>query len=161
MNVAHLIGRLGRDPEVRTTSTGGRIVSFSLATSESWRDKTTGERKERTQWHNIVVFNEPLGKIAEQYAKKGSRLQVTGAIETREYTDRDGVQRKTTEIVLRQFSGAIELLGDASGRPAPSEDSYGETRTRQPREQHDDPRQAMGDQPRGRLSDQLDDDIPF
>ncbi|MCL2453602.1 MAG: single-stranded DNA-binding protein, partial [Alphaproteobacteria bacterium] len=101
VNKVILVGNLGRDPEVRRTASGDPVVSFSLATSESWRDKATGERKERTEWHNIVIFNENLGRIGEQYCKKGSKVFLEGQLQTREYTDRDGNPRRITEVVLQ------------------------------------------------------------
>jgi single-strand DNA-binding protein len=153
LNRAELIGNLGRDPESRTTSTGGKVVTFSIATSDSWNDKTTGERKERVQWHNIVIFNENIGAVAVKYVKKGDQLFVSGQIETREYTDKDGATRRVTEIVLRPFSGELKLLRNER-RAAPGPDDYGETRTRdQPIKDH-----AGGG---SRLADQLNDDIPF
>ena len=125
VNKVILVGNLGRDPEVRRTGAGDPIVSFSVATSDSWRDKATGERKERTEWHNVVIFNENLGKIAEQYCKKGTKVYLEGQLQTREYTDRDGNQRKTTEVVLQRFRGELTLLdsrgrGEDAGRAAPS-----------------------------------------
>lgn len=110
MNRATLIGRIGRDPETRTTSGGARVVSFSLATSERWKDKTTGEYKEKTEWHNIVIWNENIGKVVEKNCKKGSQIIVEGQIQSREYIDKEGNQRKTTEIVLQGFNGLIKLL---------------------------------------------------
>ena len=115
VNKVILVGNLGRDPEVRRTGAGDPIVSFSVATSDTWRDKATGERKERTEWHNIVIFNENLGKIAEQYCKKGTKVYLEGQLQTREYTDRDGNQRKATEVVLQRFRGELTLL-DSRGR---------------------------------------------
>src|SRR5579875_3768818 len=115
VNKVILVGNLGRDPEVRRMNSGDSVVSFSLATTESWRDKATGERKDRTEWHNIVIFNENLGKIAEQYCKKGSKVYLEGQLQTREYTDRDGNQRRTTEVVLQRFRGELTLL-DSRGR---------------------------------------------
>lgn len=162
LNRAQLIGRLGRDPETRRTQAGDPVVTFSMATSETWKDKTSGERKERTEWHNIVIFNENLGRIAEAYLRKGSQAYISGQIRTREYTDRDGNQRRVTEIVLPRFDGDIVLLGDARG--AAGEDSYGQTRAR-PAIQHDDKRMAMGDPAPNRAppraSDVIDDEIPF
>src|SRR5882757_8344991 len=122
VNKVILVGNLGRDPEVRRTGAGDPIVSFSLATSESWRDKASGERKERTEWHNIVIFNENLGKIAEQYCKKGTKIYLEGQLQTREYTDRDGNQRKATDVVLTRVRGELTLLdsrGRGSGAPNP------------------------------------------
>lgn len=165
VNKVILVGRLGRDPDTRATQGGQIVVSFSIATDETWIDKGSGERKQRTEWHNVVIFNEGLAKIAENYLKKGSRVYVEGMQCTREYTDRDGHARKITEVVLKQFRGELCLLDSAGARPAPEEGSYGSESTRGAAQQsktYDDPRMAMGDKPAsGRLSDQLDDDIPF
>ncbi len=150
VNKAIIVGHLGRDPEVRTSQSGARVVTFSVATGESWRDKQTGERKERTEWHNVVVFNDGLGKIAEQYLRKGSKVYLEGQIRTREYTDRDGNARRTSEIVLAQFRGELTLL-DSAKRPAPEEGDYGKTRARET---------PATPQPRA-LNEALDDDIPF
>ena len=116
VNKVILIGNLGRDPEVRRTSAGDAIVSFSLAMTESWRDKTTGERRDRTEWANIVVFNEQLGKIAEQYLKKGMKVYLEGQLATREFTDKDGNQRKSTEVVLQRYRGELTMLDSKGGR---------------------------------------------
>lgn len=123
MNRVTIIGRVGRDPEAREFSNGGRVVSFSVATSERWKDKS-GERKEKTAWHNIQIFNENLGKIAEQYLRKGSEVAIEGQIEYREYTDKDGNQRKATEIVVPRFGGSLHLIG---GKPdgAGKSENYG------------------------------------
>ena len=161
VNKVILVGNLGRDPEVRRTGAGDPIVSFSLATSESWRDKASGERKERTEWHNIVIFNENLGKIAEQYCKKGTKIYLEGQLQTREYADRDGNQRKTTEVVLTRFRGELTLLdsrgrGDAGGAFETSNGSFGRA---SPMEQAQDrPPVATGP---SRAADIIDDDIPF
>lgn len=116
VNKAILIGNLGRDPEVRTTQSGERIVSFSLATTESWRDKASGERKDRTEWHNVVIWNDAIGKVAESYARKGSKVYIEGQIQTREFTDKDGNQRRVTEIVLQRSRGELTLLDSAKSR---------------------------------------------
>ena len=115
VNKVILIGNLGRDPEVRTMQSGGRVVSFSVATGESWTDKNSGERREKTQWHRIAIFNEKLGEIAEKYLKKGSTVYLEGALESRKYTDKDGQERETTEIVLQRFRGELTLLGSRGG----------------------------------------------
>ncbi len=115
VNKVILVGNVGRDPEVRRTGNGDPIVSFSVATTESWRDKATGERKDRTEWHNVTIFNEALGKIAEQYCKKGSKIYLEGQLQTREYTDKDGNQRKATDVVVPRFRGELTLL-DSRGR---------------------------------------------
>jgi single-strand DNA-binding protein len=114
VNKVILVGNLGRDPEVRRTGNGDPIVSFSVATAETWKDKATGERKERTEWHNVTIFNEALGKIAEQYCKKGSKVYLEGQLQTREYTDKDGNQRKATEVVLQRYRGELTLLDGRS-----------------------------------------------
>lgn len=158
VNKVILIGNLGRDPEVRRTSSGDPVVSFSLATSESWRDKNSGERKERTEWHNIVIFNENLGRIVEQYCKKGTKIYLEGQLQTREYTDRDGNQRKTTEVVLPRFRGELTIL-DSRGREAGGFDSPAESFGRSsPMDQGIERRPAAG---AARAADIIDDDIPF
>ena len=151
VNKAILVGHLGKDPKVSTTNSGSRVVSFSVATSETWKDKTTGERKEKTEWHNVAIYNEGLGKIAEAYLKKGSQVYLEGAIRTRKYTAQDGSERYTTEIVLAAFRGELTLLGSASQRPAAEESAYGTTRTRDT---------APAARPAAGGPD-LDDDIPF
>jgi len=110
LNRATLIGNLGHDPEVRTTQNGGRVVTLSLATSESWKDDTTGERRERTEWHRIVIFSEALGKIAEQYLVKGAKVFVEGAIRTRKWQDQSGADRYSTEIHLTPYNGTLTFL---------------------------------------------------
>jgi single-strand DNA-binding protein len=115
VNKVILVGNLGKDPEVRRLNSGDPVVSFTLATSETWRDKTTGERKERTEWHNVVIFNENLGKIAEQYCKKGSKVYVEGQLQTRKWQDQSGQDRYTTEVVLTRFRGELTLLDSRSG----------------------------------------------
>lgn len=114
VNKVILIGRVGKDPEVRTFSNGGKVCNLSLATSERWKDKATGERKERTEWHRIAIFNEHLVKIAESYIKKGSLIHIEGQLETRKY-EKDGEDRYTTEIVLRPYAGEITLLEAKKG----------------------------------------------
>ena len=123
VNKVILIGNLGKDPEVRRLNSGDQVVNFSLATSETWRDKTSGERKERTEWHNIVIFNENLGKIAEQYCKKGTKIYIEGQIQTRKWQDQNGADRYTTEIVLQRFRGELTLL-DSRGGGSEGRDSF-------------------------------------
>lgn len=148
VNKVILIGNLGRDPEIRTFQNGGRVAQLSVATSESWRDKTSGERKERTEWHRVVVFNENLVKLCENYLRKGSKVYVEGQIETRKWQDQSGQEKYSTEIVLRPFRGEITMLdgrsggGSDAGEDAPAQSS-GSPRAAAP---------ARGD---------LDDDIPF
>jgi single-strand DNA-binding protein len=168
VNKVILIGNLGRDPEVRTLPSGDRVVSFSVATTESWRDRQTGERKDRTEWHNISIFNENLGKIAEQYCRKGSKVYLEGQLQTREYTDKDGNQRKATDVVLQRFRGELTLLDSKGGREGASEGGYddrsgisgGSFGRSSPMERSPADRRPA---PAGgsTLSNQLDDDIPF
>lgn len=115
VNKVIIIGNLGRDPEVRSFQNGSKVVNLRIATSETWRDKTSGERKERTEWHSVAIFNEPLGKIAEQYLRKGSAVYIEGQLETRKWQDQSGADKYTTEIVLRPFNGALTLLGGKGG----------------------------------------------
>ena len=115
VNKVIIVGNLGRDPEVRSFPNGGRVVNLRIATSETWRDKQSGERKERTEWHSVAIFNEGLGKIAEQYLKKGSTVYIEGQLETRKWQDQSGADRYTTEVVLRQFRGEVTLLGGRDG----------------------------------------------
>src|SRR4030081_1801235 len=115
VNKVILVGNLGRDPEIRSTNDGIRIANLNLATSESWRDKMSGERKERTEWHRVVIFNERLAEIAEKYLKKGSKIYVEGALQTRKWTDNSGQERYTTEVVLQRFRGELTMLGGAGG----------------------------------------------
>jgi single-strand DNA-binding protein len=170
VNKVILVGNLGRDPEVRTLPSGDRVVSFSLATTESWRDKNTGERRDRTEWHNISIFNENLGKIAEQYCRKGSKIYLEGQLATREYTDKDGNQRRATDVVLQRFRGELTLLdskgsrSDAGDYDQPAyggREGSGSFGRSSPMERSGDERRPAPMSGGGRLSDQLDDDIPF
>jgi single-strand DNA-binding protein len=111
VNKVIIVGNLGRDPEVRSFPNGGKVVNLRIATSETWRDRNTGERKERTEWHSVAIFNENLAKIAEQYLRKGSTVYIEGQLETRKWQDQSGQDRYTTEIVLRQYRGELTLLG--------------------------------------------------
>lgn len=123
LNKATLIGNLGRDPEARTLTNGGRVVNLAVATSETWNDKQSGERQERTQWHNVVIYNEKLGEVAERYLTKGRKVYIEGAIESRKYVDKDGVEKYITEIVLKAFRGELQILdskGDADAGERPS-----------------------------------------
>ena len=115
VNKVILVGNLGRDPEVRHTQDGKPIVSLSLATSESWRDRNTGERKEKTEWHRVVIFSEGLAKVAEQYLKKGSTVYIEGQLQTRKYTDKDGVEKYSTEVVLQGFNSVLTMIGGRGG----------------------------------------------
>ena len=118
VNKVILVGNLGRDPEVRNTQNGDPIVNMSLATSESWKDRTTGERRERTEWHRVVIFNENLGRIAQQYLRKGSKVYIEGQLQTRKWQDQSGQEKYSTEVVLQRFRGELTMLdsrADSSG----------------------------------------------
>lgn len=114
VNKVILVGNLGRDPEVRHTQDGKPVVNLSVATSETWKDRNTGERQERTEWHRVVIFNENLARIAEQYLRKGSKVYLEGQLQTRKWTDQSGAERYSTEVVLSRFKGELTLL-DAKG----------------------------------------------
>lgn len=111
VNKVILVGNLGRDPEVRSTQDGAKIVNLSIATSERWKDKNTGEQREKTEWHRVVIFNENLGRVAEQYLRKGSNVYIEGQLQTRKWTDQQGVEKYTTEVVLQRYRGEMTLLG--------------------------------------------------
>ena len=111
VNKVILVGNLGRDPEIRTLNSGDRVANLNLATSETWRDRNSGERKERTEWHRVVIFNDNLVKVAENYLRKGSTVYIEGAIQTRKWTDQSGVEKYSTEIVLQKFRGELTMLG--------------------------------------------------
>ncbi len=144
VNKVIVVGNLGRDPEVRSTQDGRPIVSMSVATSESWKDKATGERRERTEWHRVVIFNEHLAGVAEKYLKKGSKVYLEGQLQTRKWTDQSGAEKYTTEIVLANYRGELQMLSGRGDEPPPS---TGEEPT------SDDS---------GRTSSrELDDEIPF
>lgn len=121
VNKVILVGNLGRDPEVRHTQTGSKIVNLSLATSESWKDKQSGERKEKTEWHRVVIFNEGLAGVAERFLKKGSKVYIEGALQTRKWTDQSGQDKYSTEVVLGGFRGELTILDNRKD----SGDSYG------------------------------------
>ncbi|MFC0634578.1 single-stranded DNA-binding protein [Brevundimonas balnearis] len=154
VNKVILVGNLGKDPEIRTLNSGERVANLSLATSETWRDKSTGERKEKTEWHRVVIFNENIVKVAENYLKKGSTVYVEGALQTRKWTDQQGVEKYSTEVVLQKFRGELTMLGGRDGGGGASrggDDDYssgfstgGAAKPSGPRESYD-----------------LNDDIPF
>ncbi|MBC6412053.1 MAG: single-stranded DNA-binding protein, partial [Hyphomonadaceae bacterium] len=116
VNKVILVGNVGRDPETRTFGNGGQVCSFSLATSESWRDKQSGERRESTQWHNVAIFNENLISVVENYVRKGSRLYIEGQLQTRKWQDREGNDRYTTEVVLQRYRGELVLMDSRDSR---------------------------------------------
>lgn len=121
VNKVILVGNVGKDPEIRRTQDGRAIANLTLATSETWKDKSSGERKEKTEWHRIVIFSEGLVKVAEQYVHKGSKLYIEGQLQTRKWTDKDGVEKYSTEIALQGFGGSLVLLdGAKSDKPQPA-----------------------------------------
>lgn len=170
VNRVILVGNVGQDPEVRSTQDGRRIVNLSIATSETWRDKASGERKEKTEWHRVVIFNERLAEVAEKYVHKGSKIYIEGQLQTRKWTDQGGQDRYSTEVVLQNFRGVLTLLSDGrsggsrepgddgddpggfggGGRSTSSRGSYSQRR--------DPPKPAAGGDGGGR---DLDDEIPF
>jgi single-strand DNA-binding protein len=158
VNKVILVGNLGADPEVRRLGSGEPVVNLRIATSETWRDKATGERREKTEWHTVVIFNENLAKVAEQYLKKGSKVYLEGQLQTRKWQDKTGADRYSTEIVLQRYRGEMTLLdgrGDGGGRGEMEDRSGGSEFGRSaPMERR--PAMAGG----GRAAD-LDDDIPF
>ena len=115
VNKVILVGNLGKDPEIRSFQNGGRVASFSIATSESWKDKTSGERKEKTEWHRVSVVNDSLVGIVERYLKKGAKVYIEGQLETRKWTDKDGAEKYSTEVVLRPYRGELTMLDGKSG----------------------------------------------
>lgn len=123
VNKVILVGNLGRDPEVRTFQNGGRVCNLRIATSETWKDKASGERRERTEWHSVVIFNENLLRVAEQYLRKGSKVYIEGQLETRKATDQSGGERYFTEVVLRPFRGELTIL-DSKGGSSEAGDDY-------------------------------------
>jgi single-strand DNA-binding protein len=123
VNKVTIIGNLGRDPEVRRLNNGEQVCSLRIATTETWRDKASGERKERTEWHQVVIFNDNLTKVAEQYLKKGSKVYIDGSLQTRKWTDTAGVEKYSTEIVLQKFRGEMVLLDNRAGQSRPEDDA--------------------------------------
>lgn len=164
VNKVILIGHLGRDPEVRRTQAGNPIAQLNVATSETWRDKTTGERKEKTEWHRVVVFTEHAAKFAEQYLKKGAKVYVEGKLRTRKWTDQAGVEKYTVEVVLENFSGELVSLDKAerNGPPPADENSYGDSSRPgvASRGSGIAPRNSGGISS-GKPGNDMDDDIPF
>jgi single-strand DNA-binding protein len=155
VNKVILIGNLGADPEIRRTQDGRPIANLRVATSESWRDKTTGERREKTEWHRVVIFNEGLCRIAEQYLKKGSKVYLEGALQTRKWQDKDGHDRYSTEVVLQGFNSQLTMLDRAGGGAAePADSDFGSSGPSAARER----KPALAGA--GKSAD-MDDEIPF
>ncbi|HKY18407.1 MAG TPA: single-stranded DNA-binding protein [Rhizomicrobium sp.] len=142
VNKVILVGNLGKDPEVRRMTSGDPVVNLSIATSESWRDKASGERKEKTEWHRVVIFNKNLADVAEKYLRKGSKVYVEGQLQTRKWTDKDGAEKYSTEVVLQNFRGELTMLDGKSGGEGGGGRGAGET-------------------PANFQRDEMDDEIPF
>jgi single-strand DNA-binding protein len=145
VNKVILVGNLGKDPEVRRMQSGDPVVNLSLATSETWRDKSSGERKEKTEWHRVVIFNKNLAEVAEKYLRKGSKVYVEGSLQTRKWTDKDGAEKYSTEVVLQNFRGELTML---DGRNGGGEGGGGGGR-------------GAGEAPASFQRDEMDDEIPF
>jgi single-strand DNA-binding protein len=144
VNKVIIIGNLGRDPEVRTFQSGGKVVNLRIATSETWRDKASGDRKERTEWHSVAIFNEALAKVAEQYLRKGAKVYIEGQLETRKWQDQAGADRYSTEVVLRPFNSVLTMLDGPGGKSDEGGQDHG------------------GGQDHDRRADDLDgDSVPF
>ena len=160
LNKVTLIGNLGRDPEIRSLQDGNKVANLSVATSESWKDKSSGERRERTEWHRVVIFNERLVDVVEKYLKKGAKVYLEGALQTRKWTDQSGVEKYTTEVVLQRFRGELVMLdgrgGGGGGESAMSESGdeggYSSAPSSRGGSSGGGSRAPAGD---------LDDDIPF
>ena len=144
VNKVILIGNLGKDPEVRRMTSGEPVVNLSIATSESWKDKSSGERKEKTEWHRVVIFNKNLADVAEKYLRKGSKVYLEGALQTRKWTDKDGAEKYSTEVVLQNFRGELTML-DGKGEGGGSGGD----------------RSGAGESPASFQRDEMDDEIPF
>ena len=157
VNKVILVGNLGRDPEIRTLNSGDRVANLRVATSETWRDRSSGERKEKTEWHQVVIFNENIVKVAENYLKKGAKIYVEGALQNRKWTDQSGVEKFSTEVVLQKFRGELTMLdgrGDSAGGGA-GESDYGSSGG------YSSGAPAKSSGPRESFSADLDDEIPF
>ena len=173
VNKVILVGNLGKDPEVRTTQDGTKIVNLTLATSETWNDRASGERKERTEWHRVVIFNDRIGDVAERFLRKGRKVYIEGALQTRKWTDQSGQEKYTTEVVIGRFRGELVLLdsargedgGASAGSSGGDEGGYGGGRSSAPRPASGGAGQQRGggggpswEAPKG---GDLDDEIPF
>jgi single-strand DNA-binding protein len=144
VNKVILVGNLGKDPEVRRMTSGEPVVNLSIATSESWRDKASGERKEKTEWHRVVIFNKNLADVAEKYLRKGSKVYVEGQLQTRKWTDKDGAEKYSTEVVLQNFRGELTMLDGRGGEGGGGGGGRG-----------------AGEAPASFQRDEMDDEIPF
>ena len=164
VNKVILVGNLGRDPETRRLGSGDPVVNLRIATSESWKDKASGERTEKTEWHSVVIYNDNLARVAEQYLRKGSKVYIEGQLQTRKWTDQSGVEKYTTEVVLQRFRGEMTILdgrgGGEGGADAPGGDDEG-MGAPAGRSSGGGGRPQGGSRPSSQPSQDLDDDIPF
>jgi single-strand DNA-binding protein len=158
VNKVILVGNLGRDPEIRTLNSGDRVANLRIATSETWRDKASGERKEKTEWHSVVIFNDNLVKVAENYLRKGSTVYIEGSLQTRKWTDQQGVEKYSTEVVLQKFRGELTMLGGrgegggaGAGQSYGGGDDYGSGFSSGPAAKPSGPKESFD----------MDDEIPF
>jgi single-strand DNA-binding protein len=158
VNKVILVGNLGKDPEIRRTQDGRPIANLSIATSETWRDKATGERKEKTEWHRVVIFNEGLCKVAEQYLKKGAKVYIEGQLQTRKWTDQSGVEKYSTEVVLQGFNSNLTMLDGRGGGASFGGDEGGGGDFGVSGPSSAPPRRAVA---AGSRNSDMDDDIPF
>ncbi len=160
VNKVILVGNLGKDPEIRTLNSGDRVANLRIATSETWRDKASGERKERTEWHQVVIFNENLVKVAEQYLRKGSTVYIEGALQTRKY-EQNGVEKYATEVVLQRFRGELTMLGGRGGGADSEEGGYARSGGDYGGGGGFGGGRAQGSGPKESFAADLDDEIPF
>jgi single-strand DNA-binding protein len=149
VNKVILVGNLGKDPEVRRLTSGDPVVNLSIATSESWRDKASGEKKEKTEWHRVVIFNKNLADVAEKYLKKGAKVYIEGQLQTRKWTDKDGAEKYSTEIVLNRFNGTMVMLDGRSGGGGGGDGGFGGGG------------RGTNEAPASFQRDEMDDEIPF
>ncbi|PDT87852.1 single-stranded DNA-binding protein [Bradyrhizobium sp. Y36] len=159
VNKVILVGNLGKDPEIRRTQDGRPIANLSIATSETWRDKNSGERKEKTEWHRVVIFNEGLCKVAEQYLKKGAKVYIEGALQTRKWTDQSGVEKYSTEVVLQGFNSTLTMLDGRGGGGSFGDEPGGDFGSSGPVSSA--PRRPVAAGGGGGRNNDMDDDIPF
>ncbi len=164
LNKVQLIGNLGQDPEIKSTQDGREIASFSLATTESWKDKNTGEKKDKTEWHKVVVFSQGLVGIIKNYVKKGSKLYIEGSLQTRKWTDKDGIDRYTTEVVLQNYNSTMQMLDSKGSSGGSSQnyqnsDSYNQPSSNQKNQSSNN--NSANNNSANNFSEELDDDIPF
>ena len=161
LNKVQLIGNLGADPEIRRTQDGRPIANLRIATSETWKDKNSGERREKTEWHTVVCFNEGLCGVIEKYVKKGDKVYIEGQLQTRKWQDQQGTDRYSTEIVLQNFNGTLTMLTTAGGGSDRGDSAAGSSRDRGAHDGYGRDRDRGRQDPRGNFTRDLDDDIPF